>query len=188
MFFVRGLALMSRFEYFEHKFGAEKYRDFLKKISTEEINFSRQPVDGAHVYPDALLAKIDQLLLDEYFDNDLNEFFELGRWDAGNFMYRYFGLYVEKQVPSDFMLQYSRLRDSLLGSGEMIIQILGKGKINMIIDYGQKIPKSICRSEQGFIQGGLEQCGARDIDLQEMRCASDSDTYICEFHIRFKHP
>ena len=184
--FVRGLALMSRFEYFEYKFGAEKYRDFLKKISTEEINFSRQPVDGAHIYPDALLAKIDQILLSEYFDNDLNEFFKMGKWGASNFMYRYFGLYVENQVPSDFLLQYSRLRDSLLGSGQMIIQIVDKGKINMMIDYGQKIPKSICQSEKGFIQGGLEQCGAQNIELQEKQCASDSDTYICEFNIKFK--
>ena len=69
MFSVRGLALMSRLEYFESKFGVVKYKEFLKKISTEEISFTRQPVDGAHIYSDSLMVRIDQILIEEYFNN-----------------------------------------------------------------------------------------------------------------------
>jgi hypothetical protein len=185
MFSVRGLALMSRLEYFESKFGIVKYKEFLKKISTEEINFSRQPVDGAHIYSDSILAKIDQILLEEYLNNDLNEFLILGKWSADNFIYRYFSLYVDNSEPHEFLVQYARLRDYLIGSGEMQIQIKGKNHLTVTIDYGQTIPKSVCLSEQGFLEGGLEQCGAKKISISEKVCASESDTYKCQFEIEF---
>ena len=186
MFSVRGLALMSRLEYFENKYGIVKYKEFLKKISTDEINFSRQPVDGAHIYSDRILAEIDKILLEDYLDNDISEFLKLGKWSADNFIYRYFSLYVENSEPYEFLNQYARLRDYLIGSGEMTTQVIDKNKLTVSIDYGQAIPKSICLSEQGFMEGGLEQCGAKKIKITETMCASESDSYICQFEITFK--
>jgi hypothetical protein len=186
MFSVRGLALMSRLEYFETKYGIVKYKEFLKKISTDEVNFSRQPVDAAHIYSDRILAQIDQILLEEYLNNDLNEFLKLGKWSADNFIYRYFSLYVENSEPHEFLDQYARLRDYLIGSGEMTTQMIDKNYITIAIDYGQAIPKSICLSEQGFLEGGLEQCGAQNIKIKETSCASESDNFTCQFEISFE--
>lgn len=183
---VRGLALMSRLEYFEFKYGLKEYKKFLKNISTEDLNFSRQPVDGAHIYPDRILAEIDRILLEEYFENDLAEFFLLGKWGAENFMYRYFSLYVDNHDPQSFLIQYGRLRDALLGSGDMSIQKIDDQTIKILIEYGQKIPKSVCLSEQGFIEGGMVQCGAENVKIEEKVCASESDAFICEFHVKFK--
>ena len=181
---VRGFVLMSRLEYFEMKYGAKKYREFLKIISVNEINFSRQTVDGSLIYPDITLATIDQVLLKDYFD-DLSEFRELGRWSAENFMYRFFSLYVEDSKPLDFLAQYARLRDYLVGSGEMTIHSIDENSVNVITDFGQTIPKSVCLSEQGFLQSGMEQCGASNIKINEKCCASDSETFTCEFNINF---
>jgi len=186
MFSVRGLALMSRLEYFESKYGMVKYKEFLKKISSDEVNFSRQPVDGAHIYSDSILAKIDQILLEEYLNNDISEFLKLGKWSADNFIYRYFSLYVDNSQPDEFLGQYARLRDYLIGSGNMTTQIIDKNHITVVIDYGQAISKSICLSEQGFIEGGLEQCGATDIKIEETACASESDNFVCQFEISFE--
>ncbi len=177
---------MSRLEYFENKYGIVKYKEFLKKISTDEINFSRQPVDGAHIYSDRVLAEIDKILLEEYLNNDLNEFLKLGKWSADNFIYRYFSLYVENSEPHEFLEQYARLRDYLIGSGDMSIQVNGNNRLTVFIDYGQAIPKSICLSEQGFIEGGIEQCGAKNIEIKETVCASESEEYICQFEISFE--
>jgi hypothetical protein len=183
---VRGLALMSRLEYFENKYGIVKYKEFLKKISTEEINFSRQPVDGAHIYSDSLLAKIDQILFEEYFNSDMKEFLRLGKWSADNFIYRYFSLYTENSEPYEFLDQYARLRDYLIGSGVMTTQVIDKNQVKVAIDYGQIIPKSICLSEQGFLEGGLDQCGALNIKIVETTCASQSDNFTCQFEIGFQ--
>ncbi len=182
---VKGLAIMSRLEYFETKYGVDKYKEFLKKISTEEVNFSLQPVDGSHIYPDRILARIDQTLLEEYLNNDVNEFLKLGKWSADNFIYRYFSLYVENSQPHEFLDQYARLRDYLIGSGNMTTRVIDKNHVNVTIDYGQTIPKSICLSEQGFLEGGLEQCGARNIKIKETVCASESDTFTCLFEVSF---
>ena len=185
---VRGLALMSRLEYFENKYGVINYKEFLKKISTEELNFSRQPVDGAHIYPDSLIVRIDQILMEEYFNNDMNEFLKMGKWSAENFIYRYFSLYVDTSEPFEFLDQYARLRDYLIGSGVMTVQVIDKNKINVDIDYGQTISKSICMSEQGFLEGGLEQCGAEHTKIVETTCASESDNFTCRFEISFERP
>lgn len=186
MFSVKGLALMSRLEYFESKYGIVKYKEFLKKISNEDVNFSRQPVDGAQIYSDSLLAQIDQILVEEYFDNDMSEFLKVGKWSADNFIYRYFSLYTENSEPYEFLDQYARLRDYLIGSGVMTTQVINKNQINVAIDYGQTIPKTICLSEQGFLEGGLEQCGALNIKIVESACASDSNNFTCQFKIYFE--
>ena len=183
---VRGLALMSRLEYVEKIYGPDKYRDFLRKISSDEVNFFRQPVDYANIYSDKILATIDQILLEDYFEGDISKFREVGQWSADNFIYCYFSQYVDSANPPDFLAQYSRLRDYLIGSGEMTTEPVSKNLIRVNIDYGQVIPKSICLSEQGFLQGGMEQCGASNIKIEELTCASDSDTFVCSFKIHYR--
>lgn len=183
---VRGLALMSRLEYFEKIYGPEKYKEFLKKISTDEVDFFRQPVDYASTYSDKILAKVDRILLEDYFKGDINKFCELGQWSADNFIYRYFSQYVDYANAPEFLAQYARLRYFLIGSGDMTIEPANKNLIKVNIDYGQFIPKSVCLSEQGFLQGGMEQCGASNIKINELSCASDSDTFICSFEIYYK--
>jgi hypothetical protein len=96
---VKGLVLLSRFEYLEKMQGPSVFRDFLKKIGTEETDFLRQPVDGANLYSESLLAKVDQLLLDEYFNQKQEEFKKLGEWNARNLIDRFFNLYQEEQNP-----------------------------------------------------------------------------------------
>jgi hypothetical protein len=110
----------------------------------------------------------------------------LGKWSADNFIYRYFSLYVENSEPHEFLEQYARLRDYLIGSGDMSIQLHNNNRFTVSIDYGQAIPKSICLSEQGFIEGGIEQCGAQNIEIKEAVCASESEAYICQFEISFE--
>ncbi|TFH00126.1 MAG: hypothetical protein E4H13_08220 [Calditrichales bacterium] len=186
MSLIRGLVLMTRLEYLEAKYGVEKYQAFLKKISTDEINFSRQPVDGASTYPDTTLARIDQILQEDFFAGDDSAFKEIGLWSAGNFMFRFFNMYVESGQPTEFLTQYARLRKHLIGSGEMKVSIHSNNQCEIGIDYGQTIPKSVCLSEQGFIEGGMAQCGADEIQIEEHSCASIADNYICEMTIRFK--
>jgi predicted hydrocarbon binding protein len=180
---IRGLVLMSRLEYIEKKYGAEEYRDFLKKISTEEINFLRQPLDGAFIYPDSILLTIDRIMLEEYLNNDLQAFKELGKWGAENFMYRYFSLYVDLHQPVEFLEQYARLREYLIGSGVMNVHVIDQNHLELSIDYGQRIPKSVCLSEQGFIEGGMELCSGTNISFKESLCASESDNFVCRFKV-----
>ena len=146
---VKGLVLLTRFEYLDSKQGPGSLTELLIKISTPEANFMRQPVDGANFYPEDILVKIDEILLADYFENDLNEFILLE--------------------------QFARLRDSLFGSGKMAISEAGAGKLEVKIDYGQTVPKSICLSEQGFISEGLRLCGARNIKVDKKVCDSDSE-------------
>jgi hypothetical protein len=182
---VKGLVLLSRFDYLEKKKGPAILREFLIKISTDETNFTRQPVDGANLYPGSLLGKVDQLLLDEYFTNGEHEFFRLGEWNAQNLVDRFFNLYMQGKKPVELLNQYARLRDLLIGSGTITIHPKDKYTISMVIDYGEKIPKSVCLSEQGFISEAMKLCGAKKVEIEETECASSGQTFACKFEISY---
>jgi len=180
---IKGLVLLSRFEYLENKYGSAAYQEFLETISTPEQNFARQPVDTANMYADDLLVIIDQKLLENYFRQDLEEFRMLGQWYARNLMPRYFQLYVSEQKPVDFLEQFSRLREMLIGTGETKITVLDKKTVLVDTDYGQPIPRNVCLSEQGFLAEGLRMCGAKKVQLLEESCASQPDCFECKYKI-----
>jgi hypothetical protein len=182
---VKGLVLLSRFEYLEKVQGPAVFRDFLKKIGTEETDFLRQPVDGANLYSESLLTKVDQLLLDDYFNQKQEEFQKLGEWNARNLIDRFFNLYMEDRNPIGFLEQYARLRGLLIGSGVMTIIEKAQNNIHVTIDYGQNIPKSVCLSEQGFIYGAMELCGAKKIKIGETECAASQESMCCKFDIYY---
>jgi hypothetical protein len=183
---IKGLVLLSRFEYLESKQGTKLFKEFLKKVSTGDENYARQPVDGANYYSETTLARIDQILLEDYFNNDLEEFWKMGEWNADILMDKYFNLYSEQHKPVAFLEQFSRLRSYLIGAGEMHIVSEGKNSLVVRIDYGQSVPRSVCLSEQGFISGGLRLCGAKDIHIVEQTCASSPDYLECKYKIIFK--
>jgi len=183
---VKGLVLLSRFDYLDHKKGITTLKEFLKKISTPENNFVRQPVVAANYYPDNMLVAADDVLLSDYFNNDLDEFFRLGEWNARNLVDKYFNLYVEGAIPLEFLEQLSRLRDALIGSGTMSISEDDPGTIIITIDHGQSVPRSVCLSEQGFISTGLSLCGAKNVVITEISCASEENTLECKYRITFE--
>jgi hypothetical protein len=92
---------------------------------------------------------------------------------------------VDDSEPLNFLTQYGRLRDYLIGSGEMKIQSIDDKHLTLSIDYGQYIPKSVCLSEQGFIEGGMEQCGAENVKIIETVCASESEDFTCKFDVTY---
>lgn len=183
---IKGLVLLSRVEFLDNNFGQEKYKSFLKQISTPDENFERRPIDGSKNYPEKTILKIDEILLNDYFKNDINMFFQLGQWYAEKLLPKYFDLYIDAQDPGEFLLQYNRLRPFLIGSGIMQVNLIKKNSFELVIDYEQTIPRSICLSEQGFLSRGIEICGASNLDINEKECASSPPDFICQYNINFK--
>jgi hypothetical protein len=183
---IKGLVLLSRVEFLDNNFGQEKYKSFLKQISTPDENFERRPIDGSKNYPELTLLKIDEILLKDYFKNDINMFFQLGEWYAERQMPKFFNLYIDEQDSGEFLFQYNRLRPFLIGSGNIQVNLIKKNSFEIIIDYEQTIPRSICMSEQGFISKGIEICGGRNLEIIEKECASSPPDFICKYIIKFK--
>jgi hypothetical protein len=138
------------------------------------------------MYADDLLVTIDQKLLELYFKQDLEEFRKLGQWNAQNLMPKYFQLYLSEQTPVDFLEQFARLREMLIGTGDTRISILDKKTVMVSTDYGQPIPRNVCLSEQGFLTEALRMCGAKKIKLVEESCASQPDCFECKFKIQLQ--
>jgi hypothetical protein len=183
---IKGLVLLSRFDYLDYKKGLNTLKEFLKKISTPEANFVRQPVIGANFYPENILVKVDDVLLNEYFAGDVEEFRIMGAWTAHGIISRYFNIYLEEHKPLDFLAQFARLRDALVGSGDMTVTVHGTNSADVTIDYGQPVPRSICLSEQGFIAEGLRLCGAKEVLVEVVSSAADGQALESKYKISFK--
>jgi hypothetical protein len=182
---IKGLILISRFDYLEKNAGHNAIKKFLKRIKVELEDYARQPVIGSNSYPQDSIAKIDNILLEDYFNNNLEEFRRLGEWNASNFLDRFFSMYLDEQKPIEFINQYARLRPYLVGIGEMSVSLVNDKSILIRIEYLQSIPRSICLSEQGFIVQALKLCGLSNIEIKEKSCAGNEDNYVCEYKIIF---
>lgn len=180
---IKGIVLLSRIEFIENHFGIEVYYEFLKKISTPEENFRRRPVDGSNSYPDETLVKIDELLLNEYFNNDMMKFLELGKWNAKRMVPKFFTLYIEEKNPVEFLMQYNRLRDFLIGSGTMNLEVNNTKSFEIQIDYEQPIPESVYLSEKGFILEGIKMCSGKNPLVEDISPASGSTDFVYYYNI-----
>ena len=181
---IKVIVLLTRIEYIENHFGTEEYFEFLKKISTPEENFRRRPVDGSNSYPEETLVKIDELLLQDYFENNTKKFFELGKWNAQRMVPKFFNLYIDEKNPAEFLLQYNRLRDFLIGSGKMKLQVFNKKSYGIQIDYEQPIPESVCFSEKGFIVEGIKMCTGKEPEIEEV--IPTSNEFVYYYNIKLK--
>lgn len=183
---VKGLVLVSRFYYLEQTRDLKSLKELLKIISTGGENYIRQPVIESNLYPQKTLSEIDKVLLEIFFDNDLEEFRKLGEWNSNNFVPRYFNIYIEEQNPMDFLEQFTRLRDYLIGSGTMKTTIENNNEVTITIEHGFNILRSVCLSEQGFFVGGVKLCGAKKVEIIEQKCASNSDSFDCIYKLKFQ--
>lgn len=183
---IKGLVLLSRIEYIENHFGTEEYFEFLKKISTREENFSRRPVDGSNNYPEDTLVKIDELLLQDYFKNDVNKFSDLGKWNAQRMVPKFFNLYIDEKNPVEFLMQYNRLRDFLIGSGVMKLDVINDNSFGIQLDYEQPIPDSVYLSEKGFIVEGIKMCSGKIPEIDDTKISSAPNSFVFQYNINLK--
>ena len=103
--------------------------------------------------------------------------------NADNFMHRFFNLYLDEGSIIDFIHQYARLRSYLIGSGIMEVFSKDNRNIKISVDYGQHIPRSVCLSEQGFLEQGAVLCGARSVKIKETSCAGYPENLICTYQL-----
>ena len=116
-------------------------------------------------YPEILLKEIDELLLSDYFKNDVSKFYEVGQYNARTLLPRYFQIYMDSKNASQFLQQMSRVRDILIGLGEMtVVQMDAKTHLARI-NYGQPYIESVRLSEMAFLDEGCGMCGAKNIRI-----------------------
>ena len=94
----------------------------------------RQSPDGVEL----LLGSLDRLITMQLLDNDEAGFLEIGYWNARHLMPRYFQIYMDDKDPDGFLKQMSRMRDHLIGLGELIVAEVGKNSYVAHINYGQQ--------------------------------------------------
>ena len=160
---IKGIVILTRFNYIEMTYGREKLKDFLDKIDVQGKESLIQPIVISKDYPEKYLKAIDELMLKKFFDNKESVFLELGCWNARRLMPRYFQIYIDERNPKSFLLQMERMRYILIGLGEMHVSEIDTNSYWVRINYGQAYLESVRLSELGFLEEGCRLCGANNL-------------------------
>ena len=174
---IKGLVLLTRFDYIENKYGRNKLKEITAKVNPDREGPLNQPISNSKEYPEILLGKLDNLITSELFDNNESEFMNVGQWSAQQLMPRYFQIYLDDKNPEGFLTQTVLLRDMLIGLGEMTLAELTKKSQMVRINYGQPYTESVRLSELGFLVEGCRLCGAQDVKWEEQDKTETSVEY-----------
>ena len=179
---IKGVVILTRFDFIESNYGKETLKSFFPKIKFEDYETLRQPVIISKEYPEIILSAIDKAMLKEFFNGQVAQFAQLGEWNARHVLPRYFQNYIDEKNPSGFLWQMSRMRPILIGLGDMYITSFDKTDFGIHISYGQPYTKAVQLSELGYLEEGCRLCGAKNIKSEELK---RSDTSI-EYQISWK--
>jgi hypothetical protein len=164
---IKGTVLLTRFDFIEHKFGKDELKAFFEDIVYEDKGLLQQPIGISKEYPEILLKAIDDAMSERFFKNDRNAYLKLGHWNATQLMPKYFQIYIEEHNPAGFLSQMVRMRDILIGLGEMHLIDINDKEFLMKINYGQTYLPSVVESELGFLEEGCHMCGAKNIEISK---------------------
>lgn len=179
---IKGIVLLTRLKYVEQHYGKDGLKSFLDKLDVDKDSPLFQPVIISKDYPEKLLQDMDQVLLKEYFDNDIQRFAELGILNAHQLVPTYFQIYIDEQNPGGFIEQMAILRPHLIGLGEMMVSAIENNQYLVRINYGQEYPESVRLSELSFLEEGARMCGATELKTK----IEEKDTTSVEYQIQWK--
>jgi hypothetical protein len=174
---IKGIVILTRFDYIESTYGREKLKKFSDQLKIDGENPLVQPIGISKDYPELLLKMIDDKMLSEFLTNDISAFLEIGRWNAQHLLPRYFQNYIDEKNPSGFLYQMMRLRDTLIGLGDMHVADLSKHTFLVRINYGQPYIESVRLNELGYLEEGCRMCGAKNIIWEEIEKNDTSVEY-----------
>lgn len=174
---IKGIVILTRFEYIENEFGRDVLKKINEQIDVDESSSLHQPIGISKEYSEHLLQKIDDILLKDIFAGKVERFREMGHWIAGRLMPRYFQIYLDEQNPGGFLAQMSRMRHLLIGLGEMGVSALNKRSYWLRINYGQPYSQTVRLSELGFLEEGCRMCGAGNVKTSEEKSTDTTVEY-----------
>ncbi len=176
---MKGIVILTRFDFIASSFGKEALKSFQTKIQSDRHHVLRQPVVLSNEYPEHLLKAIDDLILSEYFNNEIKAFRSLGHWNAAHLLPKYFQLYIDNKDPIGFLQQMVRMRPILIGLGSMFVSEFSPKSYGIRISYGQPYSEAVKLSELGLLEEGVRLCGAPQVRCSEL----ESDEISVEYQL-----
>lgn len=174
---IKGVVLLTRFDFIASRYGADTLKSFQKALEPYTDNLLRQPIVLSKEYPEYFLKVIDESMQKELFNGNVDEFRSLGHWNAGNILPRYFQLYIDQKDAAGFLKQMVRMRPILIGLGDMQLNDFSLKNFGIHIHYGQPFSESVRYSELGFLEEGCRLCGASDVQCEELESTDVSVNY-----------
>ncbi len=180
---MKGIVILTRFDFIESRYGKDALKAFQSKIQSDRNHVLRQPVVLSNEYPEHLLKTIDDLILKEYFNNEIQAFRSLGHWNAAHVLPKYFQLYLDNKDVVGYLKQMARMRPVLFGLGAMQLSEFAPKSYGIRISYGQPYSESVKLSELGLLEEGIRLCGAHQVRCTELEADDISVEYQLDWDV-----
>ena len=103
------------------------------------------------------------------FKDEVNKFYDLGKWNAHKLLPRYSQLYIDCKNPAGFLKQMGSLRPMIIGPGTMSVTEIDENYLKIEIDYALTYSESVRLSEMGLLEEGCRMCFAESVNFSTIR-------------------
>jgi uncharacterized protein (TIGR02265 family) len=182
---IRGLIIQSRLDFLENHTDETISQQVFQKLKEPLKQTIGEQVFLTNLYPFHLLKDLDAAIA-ESFDMPLKELFrEIGAKTAPVMMDRYFFTYMQQNNPQGFLAQIERVYPYIWNFGKYKYSKISATEANTKFDYDEDIPKSYCWFIQSFLTNGVNLCGVKSVDIEEVECEAE-DGEACRYKISWE--
>lgn len=183
---VKAVALKSREKFIKTKFGEESYQKFLQKLNPEDKEILESTTLVSDWIPYHTYINVNQKICEEFFGHQEKAFSQFGEASAEEALTTIYKTFVAtknvkrfiQSAPDLYSLYYQNL-------GNIVVHFEGENVVNAKIIGNPEPHRSMCLSIIGYFQKGLQMCGAKNIIIQEKKCACWGDD-CCEIYARWE--
>jgi len=182
---VKGSTILARLAFFDERGGREAEERVVARLSPEFQEEIQQGVLASRWYPIDMFIELNRAMDQEFGTGDLSFIRELGRLVAKAVLSGVYKAFAKPGDPRFLFERAAAIWDQFYDSGKLTIADEGDNAIRAFLEDFAKPAREHCLAVTGWIEGNLEFAGAKEIEIEELRCRARGDD-VCEFYASWK--
>ncbi len=182
---VRGLILLSRYDFLESELDGNALKQLSEMLSPRTREMVTEQIFPVNRYPFSVLKEIDQII-PQMVSLPLEKLFrQIGKNFAAVIVDRYFYNYRVAHQPDKFLVQFKNLYHHLWGVGAFEYNFQDRNHVTLTFEYEEDIHKPYCWFLQEFFRESIRLCGATEVWLKELECDAENGEK-CRYKISWR--
>ncbi|MFA5116688.1 MAG: DUF2378 family protein [Candidatus Omnitrophota bacterium] len=182
---IRGVSLISGVKYISDNFGEGGLVKVVDSLEPQDRDILRSKLHPMNWYPvktySAFMAAADKI----FGKGDYNLCFNIGKYSAEDIFSGLYKVFLELGNPH-FVIRRGHIAwRTIIDSGELEIEQTGDKFVKVRITGFEEPDKAFCWKVSGYFGKVLEMSGAKNVRVNEGKCACDGGPY-CEYDIQWE--
>ena len=185
---IKGMILKSRLTYLEKRFGPDALSKVLPlmKGRSKEVMADHKNIRATGWYPFSINKELDMAIFLAFGKGDERLYKDMGGF-SNEFQDSVSSVDIFSS-PWKFLRLQANAFPRFWRPGRLeLIEVKTSGDCEAIMKFHEvRSCRTNCLTNIGFLEKGLEMCGAQDIKVWETKCTEDLTVAFCEMHMTFK--